>query len=92
MTANQGISSKDSHFLSKTPPTSMKVTHLEDPGFTGLLSMFSERKVTIKPHTKVFDSVSRMEKTSKNIDRKLRGEFLTLSLGTKTNKFSFIRV
>ena len=31
-----------------------------------------------------------MEKTYKNIDRQMRGEFLTLSLGIKNNKFSSI--
>ena len=33
-----------------------------------------------------------MEKTSNSVDRKMRGEFLLLNLGTINTKFSFIRV
>ena len=33
-----------------------------------------------------------MKKSTENIERKIRGEFLTLSLRIKNSKFSFIRV
>ena len=33
-----------------------------------------------------------MKKTTKNTDRKMEGNLLTLSLRTKDNKFSFFRV
>ena len=50
-TTNQDIWSKDTHFLSKIPSNSMKVMHLEETGFTCLLYMFCERKVSIELHT-----------------------------------------
>ena len=43
----------------------------------------SEKEKSLSSHTPMFvDNVGRMEKTFKNVDRKMRGEFLMLSLGT----------
>ena len=50
-TTNQGICSKDNHFLSKILSNSTKVIHHEEAGFTSILNMFWERKVSIEPHT-----------------------------------------
>ena len=86
-TTNQGICSKDCHLGSKILSYSTKVRYLEKVCFVSLLDLFREGKCCIKPHT-----VNHIKKASKNIDRKVRENFLTLSLRTKNNKFSFFRV
>ena len=65
---------------------------MEEEGFASLLNVFEENEVSIELHAQVSDSVSRMKKISKNIDREMGAEFLLLSLRVKNSKINFIRV
>ena len=59
---------------------STKDKHLQKTGITSLLNMFGEEKVCIKSHTKVSNSISRVEKVCMILPR--NNNFMDLLVST----------
>ena len=84
VTTDQGICSQEGYITSEILSNSLEVMYLEETGFTCPHNMFRERKY----HTPRFQH----QQDGEDFHRKVKREFVTLSLRTKNIKFCLIRV